>query len=41
MMAVYTHKMPRLVAERQAQFAESAKLELVIKANLKRLGYVS
>ena len=32
-------KMPRLVAELRAQFAESAKLEQVIKANLKTLGY--
>jgi type I restriction enzyme M protein len=32
-------KMPRLVAELNAQFEESAKLELVIKANLKGLGY--
>ena len=31
--------MPRLVAELQAQFAESAKLEQTIKANLKGLGY--
>ena len=32
-------KMPRLVAELQAQFEESAKLEKAIKANLKGLGY--
>lgn len=32
-------KMPRLVAELHAQFAESAKLEQAIKANLKGLGY--
>jgi len=32
-------KMPRLVAELNAQFAESAKLEKVIKVNLKGLGY--
>jgi len=32
-------KMPRLVAELQAQFAESAKLEQTIRANLKGLGY--
>jgi type I restriction enzyme M protein len=32
-------KMPRLVAELNAQFEESAKLELAIKANLKGLGY--
>jgi type I restriction enzyme M protein len=31
-------KMPRLVAELHAQFAESAKLEQAIKANLRRLG---
>ena len=30
---------PRLVAERNAPFAESAKLEKVIKANLGGLGY--
>lgn len=32
-------KMPRLVAELNAQFEESAKLEAMIKANLKGLGY--
>ncbi len=32
-------KMPRLVAELKAQFEESARLELAIKANLKGLGY--
>jgi hypothetical protein len=32
-------EMPRLVAELHAQFAESAKLEQAIKANLRRLGY--
>jgi type I restriction enzyme M protein len=31
--------MPRLVAELDAQFAESAKLERAIKAKLKGLGY--
>lgn len=31
--------MPRLVAELHAQFAESAKLEQAINANLKGLGY--
>jgi hypothetical protein len=31
---------PRLVAELQGQFAESAKLEAAIRANLKGLGYV-
>jgi type I restriction enzyme M protein len=35
----FEEKMPRLVAELQAQFAESAKLEQVIKANLRGLGY--
>lgn len=30
---------PRLVAELGTQFAESAKLEQVIKANLRGLGY--
>jgi type I restriction enzyme M protein len=35
----FEEKMPRLVAELQAQFAESAKLEEAIKANLKGLGY--
>ena len=30
---------PRLVAELHAQFAESAKLEQAIKANLEGLGY--
>jgi len=35
----FEEKMPRLVAELNAQFAESAKLEEAIKANLRRLGY--
>jgi type I restriction enzyme M protein len=35
----FEEKIPRLVAELQAQFAESAKLEQTIKANLKGLGY--
>ncbi|HEY9070307.1 MAG TPA: class I SAM-dependent DNA methyltransferase [Candidatus Ozemobacteraceae bacterium] len=35
----FEQKMTRLVAELQSQFAESAKLERVIKANLKGLGY--
>jgi type I restriction enzyme M protein len=35
----FEEKMPRLVAELNIQFAESAKLELAIKANLKGLGY--
>jgi type I restriction enzyme M protein len=37
----FEEKMPRLVAELQAQFAESAKLERAIKTNLKGLGYGS
>jgi type I restriction enzyme M protein len=32
-------KMPRLVAELEAQFAESAKLEQAIRVNLRGLGY--
>jgi type I restriction enzyme M protein len=32
-------KMTRLVAELEAQFAESAKLEQAIRANLRGLGY--
>jgi len=35
----FEEKMPRLVAELQAQFAESAKLEQAIKANLRGLGF--
>ncbi len=35
----FEEKMPRLVAELHAQFAESAKLEQAIKANLRRLSY--
>jgi type I restriction enzyme M protein len=35
----FEEKMPRLVAELRAQFAESAKLEQVIKANLRGMGY--
>lgn len=35
----FEEKMPRLVAELHAQFAESAKLEQAIKANLSGLGY--
>ena len=38
-MNIVGEKMPRLLAERHAQFAESAKLEETIKANLKGLGY--
>ncbi len=36
----FEEKMPRLVAEWNQQFAESAKLEAVIRTNLKGLGYV-
>jgi type I restriction enzyme M protein len=32
-------KRPRIVAELQAQFAESASLKQAIKANLRGLGY--
>jgi type I restriction enzyme M protein len=35
----FEEKMQRLVAELQAQFAESAKLELAIQSNLRGLGY--
>ena len=35
----FEEKMPRLVAELHAQFAESAKLEEAIRANLNGLGY--
>jgi len=35
----FEEKMPRLVAELHAQFAESLRLEQAIKANLKGLGY--
>jgi type I restriction enzyme M protein len=35
----FEEKMPRLVAELHAEFAESAKLEEAIKANLRGLGY--
>ena len=35
----FEEKMPRLVAELNGQFAESAKLEKQIKVNLKALGY--
>jgi type I restriction enzyme M protein len=35
----FEEKMPRLVAELNAQFAESAKLEQAIKINLTGLGY--
>ena len=35
----FEEKMPRLVAELHAQFAESTKLESAIRANLKGLGF--
>ena len=35
----FAEKMPRLVGELHAQFAESAKLEQAIKKNLGGLGY--
>ncbi len=35
----FEEKMARLVAELSAQFEESAKLETLIKRNLKGLGY--
>lgn len=35
----FEEKMPRLVAELQAQFAESSRLEQAIYANLRGLGY--
>jgi type I restriction enzyme M protein len=35
----FEERMPRLVAELYAQFAESAKLEQAIKANVRGLGY--
>ena len=35
----FEEKMARLIAELHAQFAESAKLEQAIKANLRGLGY--
>jgi type I restriction enzyme M protein len=37
----FEEKMTRLVGELNAHFAESAKLEQAIKANLKSLGYVA
>jgi type I restriction enzyme M protein len=36
---LFEEKMARLVKELNGQFAESAKLEKAIKANLKGLGY--
>ena len=38
-MKSFEEKMPRLVAELHAQFAEAAILEQAIKANLRELGY--
>jgi len=38
-MKSFEQKMPRLAAELHAQFAESAKLEQSIKANLRAVGY--
>jgi len=35
----FEEKMPKLVAELEAHFAESARLEAAIRANLKELGY--
>ncbi|EGF30616.1 Type I restriction-modification system, DNA-methyltransferase subunit M [Oxalobacteraceae bacterium IMCC9480] len=35
----FEEKMPRLVAELSAQFAESATLEQAIRTNLQALGY--
>ena len=35
----FEEKMPRLVAELNAQFAESAQLETAIRANLNSLGF--
>jgi len=37
----FEEKMPRLVAELEKQFEESAKLEKAIRTNLKGLGYES
>ena len=39
MSRLYEEKTPRLGAELHSQFAESAKLEAAITANLKGLGY--
>ena len=38
-MTIANETMPRLVGELHAQFAEFAKLEAAIRANLKGLGY--
>ena len=37
----FVEKMPRPVAELEAQFAESARLEAAIRANLKNLGFTA
>ena len=37
----FIEKMQRLTQDLHAQFAESAKLEMAIKENLRKLGYVS
>ena len=37
----FEEKMPRLVAELHAQFAESAKLEEALRTNLRQLGFES
>jgi type I restriction enzyme M protein len=39
MKKTFEEKMPRLVAELHAQFAESAQLEQQIRHNLASLGY--
>ncbi len=36
---IFEHKMPCLVAEREAQVAESARLEQAIRENLSQLGF--
>ena len=38
-MNLFEEKKPRLIKELHAQFAESAKLEVVIKATLRGLDY--
>ena len=40
-MKLEIQNQPRLVAELNAQFAESSRLEQAIRANLKGLGYAS
>jgi len=39
MNKTFEEKLPRLIAELNGQFAESAKLEQAIKANMRGLGY--